>query len=173
MGRHGEIGPGAAWRVHVGERERHGGARGARQGLCHADYRTAATTTGPASATGTFRPNLSMGGTYDLYAWFPTISKGAPATPFLITAAGTNLTVTISQSSGSAGWQLLASGVNFAQGTNGFVRVANNTGQGGKNVVADAFRWVYSPIRIWPSHWPLLEDEHRSLAAVSSCHGNA
>src|SRR5206468_10786281 len=112
-----------------------------------------------------FRPNVSAGGTYDVYAWFPTISKGSPSTPFLIAAVGTNRTIIVSQVSGSGGWRLLASGLNFNQGTNGFVRVANNSGQGGKNVVADAVRWVYGSAQVVLA--PMISGQPQSLRAIA------
>ncbi len=111
----------------------------------NADYRTAGSVGGSATATATFRPGIATAGFHDVYVCAPTIAHGATATPFLISGNGTNFTLNVNQSSGSGGWQLLASSVYFAQGTNGFVRVSNNAGQGGnKDVVADAVRWVYS-----------------------------
>ena len=47
------------------------------------DYRTAASTPGGASATATFTPSIATGGRYDVYVWFPTVSKGAANAPFL------------------------------------------------------------------------------------------
>ena len=110
-----------------------------------ADYRTVSSAAGTASATGTFTPNVVAGGRYDVYVSFPTINKGAASTPFLVSSSDGNLNVSVTQSSGSGGWQLLASAKLFVQGTSGFIRMANNVGQGGKNVVADAIRLVYSP----------------------------
>jgi hypothetical protein len=105
----------------------------------------AASVGGSATATGTFRPGIATAGYYDVYVCAPTVAHGATATPFLVSGQGTNFAVNVNQSSGSGGWQLLASSVYFAQGTNGFVRVSNNAGQGGnKDVIADAVRWVYS-----------------------------
>jgi len=109
-----------------------------------ADYRTAASTSGSASAFATYTPNFTTAGTYDVYVWFPTITKGSTTVPFQVSGATTNFTVSVNQSIGSGGWQLLATGVNFASGTNGFVRLSNGTGQNAKNVAADAVRWVYS-----------------------------
>jgi hypothetical protein len=109
-----------------------------------ADYRTASSTMGASTSFATFTPNFGTAGTYDVYVWFPTITKGSATAPFQISGATTNFTVNVNQSSGSGGWQLLAAGVNFANGTNGFVRLSNGTGQNGKNVAADAVRWVYA-----------------------------
>jgi hypothetical protein len=108
------------------------------------DYRTVSTTQGGATATATFRPNFSTGGRYDVYVWFPSISKGSAVAPFLIADTSGNLTTNVSQTTGTGGWRLLAAGRDFAPGTNGYVRLSNNTGQSGKAVVADAVRWVYS-----------------------------
>ncbi len=109
-----------------------------------ADYRTASSAASSASATATFTPNLTTAGHYDVYGWFPTVTKGAASTPFLVSSSDGDMAVNVNQSGGSGGWLLLASGKQFALGTNGLVRIANNVGQGGKNVVADAVRWVYS-----------------------------
>jgi len=111
----------------------------------NSDYRTVASVGGSATATGTFTPTFATGGFYDVYVWTPTTARGVATAPFLVSGNGTNLTVNVNQSTGSGGWQLLASSVPFAPGTNGFVRLSNNAGQGGnKDVVADAVRWTYS-----------------------------
>jgi hypothetical protein len=111
----------------------------------NSDYRSAGSVGGSATGTGTYTPTISTAGFYDVYVWTPTVARGAAATPVLIAGNGTNISVTVDQSSGSGGWQLIASGVPFAQGMNGYVRFANNAGQGGnKDVVADAVRWSYS-----------------------------
>jgi len=39
---------------------------------------------------------------------------------------------------------MVATNRHFAAGTNGFVQIANNIGQGGRNVAADAVKWAYS-----------------------------
>ncbi|TAK96422.1 MAG: PKD domain-containing protein [Verrucomicrobia bacterium] len=109
-----------------------------------ADDRTAASVSGSATATATFTPTLGTAGTYDLYLWFPTITRGGSAVPCLISGSLTNFTLNLNETSGSGGWQLLASGVQFNAGTNGYVRIANNAGAGNKNVAADAVRWSYS-----------------------------
>lgn len=111
----------------------------------NSDYRTTGSVGGSATGTGTFTPNFATAGFYDVYIWTPTISRGATATPVLVSGNGTNISVTVNQSSGSGGWQLIASGLPFTAGTSGYVRISNNAGQGGnKDVVADAVRWAYS-----------------------------
>ncbi|MFN7141671.1 MAG: immunoglobulin domain-containing protein, partial [Limisphaerales bacterium] len=41
-------------------------------------------------------------------------------------------------------WNLIATGIQFDTGTNGYVRLSNNTGESGRQVVADAVRWSLS-----------------------------
>jgi hypothetical protein len=109
------------------------------------DYRTAGSVGGSVTASATFTPNFSTAAFYDVYVWTPTITRGATATPVFLSGDGTNLSVTVNQSTGSGGWQLIASGVPFAQGTAGYVRISNNAGQGGnRDVAADAVRWVFT-----------------------------
>ena len=107
------------------------------------DYLTAGTSANSTTATATWRPNIATAGRYDIYVWFPTISKGLNGAQFVLSDADGSLTNSLNQSSGSGGWLLLVAGRTYGQGTNGFVRLGNR-GAGGKSVVADAVRWVYS-----------------------------
>jgi hypothetical protein len=107
------------------------------------DYASAATSQNNPTATATFTPNFSSAGRYDVYLWFPPITKGLSSAQFILTDSGGSTTNSVNQSTGSGGWFLLSSYRNFAQGTNGFVRLIN-LGQPSKNVVADAARWVYN-----------------------------
>ena len=108
-----------------------------------ADYRTTSTSANGATATATYVPNINTAGRYDLYVWYPGVSKGFANAQFAVSDADGSLTVNVNEGSNSGGWKLLAGGRNFAQGSNGYVRLSNQ-GQGGKNVVADAVRWVYA-----------------------------
>jgi hypothetical protein len=120
------------------------------------DYKTAGTSPSGVTATAAFRPNIPTAGTYDVYVWFPTITKGLLGAQFVLTDANGSITNSVNESTGSSGWQLLAGARNFAQGTNGFV-LLNNNGNTSKNVVADAVRWVYSETQVVVSnHAPVL-----------------
>lgn len=134
-----------------------------------ANYRTTATSGGGATATGTFRPNIATGGRYDVYVTFPTVNKGAAGTPFYISSSDGDVTVLVNQSTGSGGWQLLTSGKQFLAGTNAFVRIANNLGQGGKNVLADAIKLVYSADQGLP---PQILDPPQPLRVVENAPAN-
>jgi uncharacterized repeat protein (TIGR02543 family) len=113
------------------------------------------------TATTTWTPVLSRAAQYDVYAWFPTITKGLASAQFILVDQDGSVTNAVDQSTGSGGWRLLAAGRHFAVGASGYVRLVN-TGSNGKNVVADAVRLVYSatqdgvgapvyPVLSWPN----------------------
>jgi hypothetical protein len=108
------------------------------------NYRTAGSAANSASATATFTPQILTAGRYDLFVWYPTIPKPASRVPVQIAHHHGDQAVSLNQTSGAGQWQLIAAGVPFAPGNSGFVRLSNNVGQGGRTVVADAVRWVYS-----------------------------
>jgi hypothetical protein len=107
------------------------------------DYRVASASANSVTAAAKFTPTVSVGGRYDVYVWYPTINRGSGTTPCVISGSDGADTVTVDQTSGSGGWVLLASGKRFAAGTSGYVHINNQAG-GGRNVAADAVRWVYS-----------------------------
>jgi uncharacterized repeat protein (TIGR02543 family) len=111
------------------------------------NYRMAGSTPNSASATATFTPTIVTGGRYDIYVWSPTVSKPASAVPLVVSHYGDSMNLSLNQTTGAGGWRLLVAGVPFSPGTSGFVRLSNNVGQGGRNVVADAMRWVYSAVQ--------------------------
>jgi hypothetical protein len=90
----------------------------------------------------TFRPNLPVSGSYEVYLWWPTQQATYPwasAVPVDIKdAAGTN-TAFVNQKLGGGQWTLVAVNT-FAAGTSGWVRV-RTTGTDGY-VIADAVKFV-------------------------------
>ena len=111
------------------------------------NYVTAAATTGNASATATFRPNIPLEADYDVYVWHPTFTR--PATvPVTISAAGATNIISVNQSASAGTWVPIATNLHFAAGTNAFVRIANTTSQANRNVAADAVKWSYSANQI-------------------------
>ena len=115
-------------------------------GYYGSDFQTASTTRGPATAAKTFTPTIVTGGNYDVYAWYPTPISGTTSTnaQYMISFNGGTTNVAVNQQSHQQAWRLLASGVSFAPGTSGFVRLSNNTRESNRRVLADAVRWVYS-----------------------------
>jgi hypothetical protein len=108
------------------------------------NYRTVGGSVNSMSASASFTPGILTAGRYDLYVWTPTITKPASSVPVVVSGSAGTQNLSLNQSVGPGGWRLLASGVAFPAGTTSFVRLANNVGQGGKTVAADAVRWTYS-----------------------------
>ena len=105
------------------------------------DYVYTTTVVGSSNATATFRPTITTPGKYDVYVWYPQGANRANNAPFTIGYNGGTNIVPVNEQTGGGAWQLLASGLNFAKGTNGFVRLANNAN--GSVVIADAVRFTY------------------------------
>jgi hypothetical protein len=113
------------------------------------NYLFASTVPGAASATATWRPNLTTQGKYDVFVWYPEGANRANNAPYLISFNGGSTNILVNQQSGGGAWQLIASGVEFARGTNGFVRLGNNAGA--SVVVADAVRFDYVEAQDFPT----------------------
>ena len=113
------------------------------------NYLSAVTVGGAATATATFRPNIITPGKYDVYAWYPQSPNQATNTPFTILYNGDSTTLLLNQQTGGGSWHLLAQGLDFARGTNGFVQVANDASPG--SVVADAVRFTYVESQDFPA----------------------
>jgi hypothetical protein len=108
------------------------------------DYRYTSTSgSKSATATATFAPAVVTPGRYDVYLWYPTISKGNSSTPVLLSDASGTLSLNVNQSTSSGGWKLVATGRKLLAGSSAFARFAN-TGTRGKLVSADGAKWVYS-----------------------------
>ncbi|MBA4149357.1 MAG: family 10 glycosylhydrolase [Verrucomicrobia bacterium] len=103
------------------------------------------TTSGTPSATATFRPNLPTTGKYDIYVWYPSApSDRSTNAQYIVFHSGGTVTVPVNQLANTGSWRFLTGGIQFVAGTNGSVRLQNNTGETGRRVVADAVRWSYS-----------------------------
>ena len=113
------------------------------------NYDYATTEPGAATATATWRPNITTPGKYDVSVWYPQGGNRAANAPYLVSHNGGSVNVTVNQQSGGGAWQLLASGLEFAKGTNGFVRLANNAN--GSVVIADAVRFTYVEAQDFPT----------------------
>ncbi|NOS72014.1 MAG: hypothetical protein HOP33_19060 [Verrucomicrobia bacterium] len=113
------------------------------------NYQFATSVSGAATATATWRPNIVTPGKYDVYVWYPQGSNRATDAPYLVSYNGGSTNVLVNQQSGSGAWRLIAGGVEFAKGTNGFVRLSNNAGP--SVVLADAVRFVYVEAQDFPT----------------------
>lgn len=108
-------------------------------------YHYASTTSsGSPSATALYRPWIETPGDYDLFIWSPGGGNRSTNTLYEIQHADGLTTGRLDQTPQNAGWRPLARGLHFLRGTNGWVRLANATGESGKVIMADALRWVYA-----------------------------
>ncbi len=109
-------------------------------------YQSAATTVNPAAtAVATYAPNITLPAKYDVSIWHPAAANrttNAQITVFHNTGANS---VSVNQTINGGTWLPLGTALEFAAGTGGFVTIANNTGEAGKVVMADAVRWSYTP----------------------------
>jgi alpha-L-rhamnosidase len=92
---------------------------------------------GDGSIFAKFTPNLSTAGSYNVYAWWTTHTNRATNAPYTIYYNGGNQTVTVNQELNGGQWNLLGT-YNFAAGTAGYVKLANNANE---YVVADAVKF--------------------------------
>jgi hypothetical protein len=98
--------------------------------------------------TATFRPTINTAGNYDVFVTFVQGSNRATNAPWTISYNGGSTNVPVNQSGpggASSGWVKIGSAIPFAAGTDGYVRLGNNTGGTGFVVVADGVKLVYLP----------------------------
>ncbi|MDB6026526.1 MAG: hypothetical protein JWM68_2749 [Verrucomicrobiales bacterium] len=125
------------WETSKGSKDRYGD-----------DYKSSFCVVGPATATATFRPKIAVSGKYNVEVIYPRGDNRTTNAPWLISFDGGTLSTNISQRVSDTKWVRLASGILFAAGEDGFVRLSNNSGgdketSAGKAVViADAVRFV-------------------------------
>jgi hypothetical protein len=106
------------------------------------NYRYASTAAG-GTYTATYRPYVPAAGLYDVSLWYPEGSNRATNAAWLVSFDGGTTNVVVNQQSGGGSWHRITGAAPFALGTNGFVRLSNDTGSSGKNVMADAVRLDY------------------------------
>jgi uncharacterized lipoprotein YddW (UPF0748 family) len=109
------------------------------------NYYYATSVSGAATRTATFAPDLPAPGYYDVYVWYPQGSNRSANAPHTIVYDGGSLATNVNQTANGGGWRLLAAGLRFAKGTNGYLQIANNSGETSKVILADGARFDYSP----------------------------
>ena len=107
-------------------------------------YEFASTTSTSDTARAVYRPNIAIPGNYDVYIWYSEGPNRSTNVPVTVSYNGGSVLTPVNESVPGGNWQLLASGVPFLAGSNGFVRIGNGTGETGKVVIADAIRFTYS-----------------------------
>lgn len=109
------------------------------------NYSSASSITSP-TALAVYTPNIVLPGKYGVLAHFPGNGTRSSRVPVTISYSGGTLTTNVDQTSMFVGWRRIASGLDFAVGTNSFVFLANNTGESAsRSIAADAFRFSLAP----------------------------
>jgi hypothetical protein len=137
---------------------------GASPGFSGSEYRFASTAAGGTS-TATFRPNIAVAGAYDVFIWYISGSNRATNAPWTIAYDGGSVTQSVNQTANPSGWFKIANAKPFATGTNGYVRLSNDTGLAGRVVIADAVKLVYVPP---PPTGPSIATQPQNLAVNQS-----
>jgi uncharacterized lipoprotein YddW (UPF0748 family) len=125
-----------------------------------ADYHYAMAVSGAATATASFIPQITTPGNYDVYLWYSQGSNRSTNAPVQVIFDGGTFSTNVNQTTGGGRWRLIASERRFARGESGAVRVANNSAESSKVIIADAVKWVYrasqpSPYGPLPEWWAL------------------
>ncbi len=109
------------------------------------DYNYApSSSVGNPTSIATFSPAIAVPGKYNIYAFFPGNATRTSRASLVISYHGGTIVTNLNQTSSSGGWRKIASELDFAIGTSGYVQMANDTGENviiNKAVVADAFRF--------------------------------
>jgi len=107
-----------------------------------ADYKYAATAR-KNTASAKWRPNIVQAGKYDVYAWWPQLANNSKVIPFTTYYNGGSFTINVNQFRNGGKWNKVAIAKPFAVGTAGYAQIANNTGETGKTIAADAVKFVF------------------------------
>jgi serine/threonine protein kinase len=118
-----------------------GGISPEKHGLTYRYARTIAGTDTP-TATATFTPDLPVAGEYHVYVWYSKGDYRSLRAKYQIVYAEGSVEVPLDQNKNSARWVRIGRALKFARGTNGFVRLRNDTGELEKLVIADAVRFL-------------------------------
>lgn len=114
------------------------------------NYLFTTSVAGTTTATATWRPKVTTPGKYDVSVWYPEGGNHAADAPYSIAFNGGLTNVLVNQRSSGGAWWLIAAGVEFAKGTNGFVRLANHAGP--SVVIADAVKFAYVEAQDFPTN---------------------
>ena len=105
------------------------------------DYRFASTAAGGAS-NASYRPYIYAPGYYDVFVWYPQGSNRATNAPWSLSYQGGSVTIAVNQQINGGAWFRIGTALPFSRGTNGYVRLSNDTGYSGVVVLADAVRFL-------------------------------
>jgi hypothetical protein len=129
-----------------------------------ANYDFATVSSNLPTATAIYQPNIVVPGYYDVFIWYPQYGNYfnfSTNTPWSVVCSSGTLLTNVNETTNGGGWNLIASGMSFSAGTNGFVSLDNVTGESPPViVVADA-------VRFFPSQPPTITTNPLSLTTMA------
>jgi hypothetical protein len=96
------------------------------------------------NGTATWRPTITYAGQYSVYAWWTVHSNRAKDAPYTIYYDGGSATVDVNQEINGGKWNYLGT-YPFAEGTDGYVVLSDNSAETGQYVIADAVKFEIGP----------------------------
>ena len=105
-------------------------------------YLYAGTVAGTPTVQAYFTPMITYAGKYNVFMWSPGGSTRTTNAAASIVFSGGTTNISVDQTPMDGGWRLLARGKDFVEGTSGYVRLANNSGETNKLLIADAVRFA-------------------------------
>jgi hypothetical protein len=128
-------------------------------------------TTGAATATATYTPNVITSGTYEVFFSIVRGSNRAADVPFSIIHAGGTTNLSINQQGSGFEWKSLGT-FNFNAGTSGKIIISNGPmSDASKLAMADAIKLVYIPTTNnyeTPNNWILWNSGTSKFETVTS-----
>ncbi|EEF62050.1 DnaJ domain-containing protein [Pedosphaera parvula] len=107
-------------------------------------FHYAGTVDGLPTATATFVPSMPKTGNYDVYVWYTAGGNRSSSAAFEVVHNGVTNNATVNELINGGRWEKILAEARFRQGTNGFVRLNNNTDETNRIVVIHAVRFVAS-----------------------------
>jgi len=108
------------------------------------DYLYATVTPGSPTREAVYHPFIRSSDKYTVEIWYPSGSNRSTNSPWTISFDGGSTNVSVNQQIYGAQWVRIASGLPFAQGTNGQVRLSNSGEDEPSVIIGDAVRFVPS-----------------------------
>ena len=123
--------------------------------------------TGPLDSTATWRPDIQHAGQYSVYAWWTVHGNRATDAPYTIYYDGGFETVEVNQEINGGKWNYLGT-YPFAEGTDGYVVLSDDSEETGQYVIADAVKFHIGPEGIYA---PTVLGDNSTYGYYATGHG--
>jgi len=118
-------------------------------------------------STATWRPDIPYTGQYSVYAWWTVHSNRAKDAPYTIYYDGGSAEVRVNQEINGGRWNYLGT-YPFAEGTDGYVVLSDDSAETGQYVIADAVKFEIGPQGIFA---PKVIGDNATYGYYATGHG--